>query len=216
MLLLLGCPVLCSMCCFWIHLRSEWCSRRDFVLLSHSVQQGCETWLWLFCLHVSFPEPVSSGGNSGLSCNRTATFNTKDRLLVFWTELSVAVLSKEAFLPISGCDGKCNSSEADADKACWCKTWKAGEWSEALGCVSSGAWAAPIPLLPCVLVAQNAAALYSTALEEVISFVNFCLFSNLMHCQGAEVPTYLLVSFCENPVKGTENLLLFLFLINVF
>lgn len=97
MLLLLGCPVLCSMCCFWIHLRCGWCSRWDFALFSHSVQQGCETWLeLLFCLHISFPKPVSGGESSGLSCNCTATFNMKDRLLVFWTELSVAVLWKRS------------------------------------------------------------------------------------------------------------------------
>lgn len=38
-----------------------------------------------------------------------------------------------------------------------------------------------------------------------------------MHCQGAEVPTCLLLRFCENPVKGTENLVgLFFFIIIIF
>lgn len=88
---------------------------------------------------------------------------------------------------------------------------------------SLGAWATPVlplvlllsppPLLPLVLVTPHPGPVDYTGQRGSLYFYCFC---NLIDWQGAKVPTYLQVSFCEDPLKGTEKCCVFFFLIYVF
>lgn len=205
--------LLSSASCFEIHLEGRWCSRWDRCFISlHTVQ--LEIWdaigiAFLFRSSLFQAKHRWRRPQVFLMNVPPITFPMKDRLSILWREWSGMVNRREPLLPISGlycemklmCDVGCRLSFLIQNLL---KSWRT-KW----GFGFLGAGAAPVlplvlllsppPLLPLVLVTPHAGPVDYTGQRGSLCY--FYCFCNLMDWQDAKVPTYLQVSFCEDPLK---------------